>query len=52
VPLGDKPTSVHALHAAILHLKGLDDERLTYRYSDRDFRLTDVSGEVLRDLTA
>jgi hypothetical protein len=48
----DKPTSVHALHAAILHLKALDDERLTYRYSDRDFRLTDVSGEVLRDLTA
>jgi hypothetical protein len=37
---------VHDLHATILHLMGLDHERLTYRYSGRDFRLTDVSGEV------
>jgi len=46
----DKPASVHDLHATILHLMGLDHERLTYRYSGRDFRLTDVEGEVLRDI--
>jgi len=39
---------VHDLHATILHLMGLDHERLTYRYSGRDFRLTDVSGRVAR----
>ena len=39
---------VHDLHATILHLMGLDHERLTYRYSGRDFRLTDVSGQVAR----
>ena len=37
---------VHDLHATILHLMGLDHERLTYRYSGRDFRLTDVAGRV------
>jgi hypothetical protein len=48
----DKPASVHDLHATILHLLGLDHERLTYRYSGRDFRLTDVEGDVLRDILA
>jgi hypothetical protein len=43
---------VHDLHATILHLMGLDHERLTYRYSGRDFRLTDVSGRVARDMFA
>ena len=43
---------VHDLHATILHLMGLDHERLTFRYSGRDFRLTDVSGRVLHDLIA
>jgi uncharacterized protein (DUF1501 family) len=43
---------VHDLHATILHLMGLDHERLTYRYSGRDFRLTDVSGRVARDILA
>ena len=38
---------VHDLHATILHLMGLDHERLTYRYSGRDFRLTDVAGKVV-----
>jgi hypothetical protein len=38
---------VHDLHATILHLMGLDHERLTYRYSGRDYRLTDVHGEVI-----
>ena len=41
---------VHDLHATILHQMGLDHERLTYRYSGRDHRLTDVSGRVIRDL--
>jgi hypothetical protein len=43
---------VHDLHATILHLMGLDHERLTYRYSGRDFRLTDVHGRVEQSLFA
>jgi hypothetical protein len=43
---------VHDLHATILHLLGLDHEKLTYRYSGRDFRLTDVSGRVVREIMA
>jgi hypothetical protein len=43
---------VHDLHATILHLLGLDHERLTYRYSGRDFRLTDVDGRVVKDIIA
>jgi hypothetical protein len=43
---------VHDLHATILHLFGLDHSRLTYRFQGRDFRLTDVHGEVVRELLA
>ena len=43
---------VHDLHATILHQMGLDHERLTYRYAGRDFRLTDVHGQVVRELLA
>ncbi len=43
---------IHDLHATILHLVGLDHERLTYRYAGRDFRLTDVSGRVLHEVIA
>ncbi len=43
---------VHDLHATILHLLGLDHERLTYRYAGRDYRLTDVSGKVVHDILA
>jgi hypothetical protein len=43
---------VHDLHATILYLMGLDHERLTYRYSGRDFRLTDISGHVGREIVA
>ena len=43
---------VHDLHATILHLLGIDHERLTYRYSGRDFRLTDVYGEVVKEIIA
>jgi hypothetical protein len=41
---------VHDLHATILHLMGFDHEKLTYRYSGRDFRLTDVHGTVAHDI--
>lgn len=41
---------MHDLHATILHLLGLDHERLTYRYAGRDFRLTDVHGRVVREI--
>jgi len=43
---------VHDLHATLLHLLGLDHERLTYRYAGRDFRLTDVAGRVVKDVLA
>jgi hypothetical protein len=41
---------LHDLHATILHLLGLDHLRLTYRYGGRDFRLTDIYGEVIHGL--
>jgi hypothetical protein len=43
---------VNDLHATILHLLGMDHERLTYRYAGRDFRLTDVAGQVAKDIIA
>jgi hypothetical protein len=43
---------VHDIQATILHLLGLDHERLTYRYAGRDFRLTDVHGQIVRDILA
>ncbi len=43
---------IHDLHATLLHLLGLDHEALTYRYAGRDFRLTNVSGKVARDILA
>jgi hypothetical protein len=43
---------LHDLHATILHLLGLDHKRLTYRYAGRDFRLTDVAGEVVTGILA
>ena len=44
--------SIHDLHATILHLLGLDHEKLTFRYAGRDFRLTDVKGEVVKGVLA
>ena len=44
------PVHVHDYHATILHLMGLDHTKLTYRYGGRDFRLTDVGGQVLQDI--
>jgi hypothetical protein len=43
---------VHDLHATILHLLGIDHEKLTFRYSGRDFRLTDVHGEIVKGIIA
>ena len=48
----ENPVHVHDLHATILHLMGIDHEKLTYRYSGRDFRLTDIHGSVVHDLIA
>ena len=48
----DKVVRVHDLNATILHLMGIDHTRLTYRYSGRDFRLTDVHGSVIREILA
>ncbi len=44
--------SIHDLHATMLHAMGLDHTKLTYRYAGRDFRLTDVYGEVVKDILA
>ncbi|HEX8912135.1 MAG TPA: DUF1501 domain-containing protein [Humisphaera sp.] len=52
VGVADQPVHVHDFHATILHLMGLDHERLTYRHAGRDFRLTDVAGNVVRDVIA
>jgi hypothetical protein len=48
----EDPVSVHDLHATLLHLFGFDHTRLTYRSQGRDFRLTDVEGEVVKKLLA
>ena len=46
------PVHVHDLQATVLHLLGMDHERLTFRHAGRDFRLTDVHGEVVQALLA
>jgi hypothetical protein len=48
----EKPVHVHDLHATILHLLGFDHTKLTYRHAGRDFRLTDVFGNVIHDVIA
>jgi uncharacterized protein (DUF1501 family) len=48
----DNRVHIHDLQATILHLLGLDHERLTFRYAGRDFRLTDVHGKVVREIVA
>jgi hypothetical protein len=54
--MGDKAETgiigTHDLHATVLHLLGMNHERLTYRYAGRNFRLTDVSGEVAKGILA
>ncbi|CAN1565893.1 Protein of unknown function DUF1501 [Fimbriimonadaceae bacterium] len=48
----EKPMHVHDLHATILHLLGFDHTKLTYRHAGRDYRLTDVHGNVVHDIVA
>ena len=48
----ENPVEVHDLHATMLHLLGIDHEKLVYRAQGRDYRLTDVKGKVVRDLLA
>ncbi|HLJ10805.1 MAG TPA: DUF1501 domain-containing protein, partial [Planctomycetaceae bacterium] len=48
----ENKVQIHDLHATILHLLGIDHKRLTYRFSGRDVRLTDVYGEVIEDILA
>jgi uncharacterized protein (DUF1501 family) len=50
--VAENPVHVHDLQATILHLLGLDHERLTYRFQGRDYRLTDVHGGVVKDILA
>jgi hypothetical protein len=52
IKIVNDPCHVHDYHATILHLLGIDHERLTYRYAGRDFRLTDVHGNVLTKILA
>jgi arylsulfatase A-like enzyme len=50
--VAENKVHVHDFHATILHLMGMDHEKLTYRHGGRDSRLTDVAGNVVRDLIA
>ena len=50
--VAEQPVHVHDLNATVLHLLGLDHERLTFKYQGREFRLTDVHGKVVRELLA
>jgi hypothetical protein len=52
VDVGSDQVHVHDFHATILHLLGLDHEKLTYRFSGRDYRLTDVAGRVVKEVLA
>jgi len=48
----ENPVSVHDFHATMLHLLGVDHKRLTFRFGGRDMRLTDVHGEVVKEVVA
>jgi uncharacterized protein (DUF1501 family) len=48
----ENPKTVYDFHATILHLMGLDFERLTYRFNGRDMRLTDVHGHLIKEILA
>ncbi len=52
IHVAEDPVHVHDFHATLLHLMGLDHKRLTYRHAGRDFRLTDVAGNVVREILA
>ena len=50
--VAELPTSIHDVHATILHQLGVDHERLTFRFGGRDMTLTDVHGQVIHDILA
>jgi hypothetical protein len=50
--VAENPVHVHDLHATVLHLLGMNHQRLTFRYAGRDFRLTDVAGKVVKEVLA
>ena len=52
IQIVENPCHVHDYNATILSLLGIDHKRLTYRYAGRDFRLTDVDGQVLTEILA
>ena len=52
IHVADRPVHLHDFHATILHLLGLDHERLTFRHAGRDYRLTDVHGSVVQEILA
>jgi hypothetical protein len=52
ITIAENEVHVHDFHATILHLLGLDHEKLTYRHASRDFRLTDISGRVVKEILA
>ena len=52
IEVAENPVHLHDFHATLLHLLGLDHERLIYRYAGRDYRLTDVHGKVIREIFA
>jgi len=52
IHVAEDPVHVHDFHATILHLMGLDHEKLTFRHAGRDYRLTDVSGRVVTEILA
>jgi hypothetical protein len=48
----ENPVHIHDLNATVLHCLGINHERLTYRFQGRDFRLTDIHGEVVKGILA
>jgi hypothetical protein len=48
--IAEDPISVHDLHATMLHLLGIEHTKFTYRFEGRDYRLTDISGELVNGL--
>ncbi|MEC9331509.1 MAG: DUF1501 domain-containing protein, partial [Verrucomicrobiota bacterium] len=50
--INEKPVHIHDLQATILHLLGLDHERLTFKHGGRDYRLTDVHGKLVQEIVA
>jgi arylsulfatase A-like enzyme len=52
ISIASNPVGLHDFHATVLHLLGMDHTRLTYRNAGRDFRLTDVAGNVIKEILA